>query len=291
MDLKTSYVLKIERSNVKDILKRVMQDRRITRDAKAIYAYLKSCIIEDKAYSISTEQICCDLDFERYVDYKRNLELLIEYDYVRIRMEKGAKEYPQNNREYQLKHDICILVEKPGTQLLPYGGSTLQDASVSGGSADVRAKKKLMPGIFKIGHTQGQTAINEAFCNNIFDDNGAFEMEADIFNGENRLILKANINTLKRIIIPPIPDKDIEAILNAANNDIALVIDKYNAIRDSKEDIGSLKDIIIKSMEEHGRAPEQEKYDYNRECSQKALIENLEKTIMDMQNRGFGTRY
>lgn len=268
MDFKIYYVMKIERSNAKnsmDTLKLVMQDRRITRDAKAIYAYLKSCIIEDKPSYISTEQICCDLDFERYADYKRNLELLIEYDYVRIKTEKGVKEDPENDKNYQLKHDICILAEKSGTQVLPCDGSSLNSSSVTVGSEYEKAKKEPMSGDFK--------------------------MEDDIFKGENRLILKANINTLKRIIIPPIPDEDIEAILNAANNDIALVIDEYNTLREGKEDIGSLKDIIIKSMEEHGRKSQQEKYDYNRECSQKVLIENLEKTIMDMKNMGFGTMY
>lgn len=86
-------VLKIEGVNSKGygiVPKIVMQDPRLTRDAKAIYCYFASFAGKGDTAFPSVGKICLDLGFGTEDTYRRHFKLLKEYDYIRVSQQRNA---------------------------------------------------------------------------------------------------------------------------------------------------------------------------------------------------------
>jgi hypothetical protein len=68
-----------------NIPKLVMQDRRLTRDAKCIYSYFCSFAGAGKTDSFpSVEKICFDLSFGDERTFRKHLKKLVEYGYITV---------------------------------------------------------------------------------------------------------------------------------------------------------------------------------------------------------------
>ena len=78
------------------IPKMVMQDQRLTRDAKCIYAYFKSFAGAGKTAFPSVKTICNDLKFGCYDTYKKHFDLLTRYGYVTIERVRNAGKFSHN---------------------------------------------------------------------------------------------------------------------------------------------------------------------------------------------------
>ena len=93
-----SDVLKIVGINSKGygiIPKLVMQDQRLTRDAKCIYAYFKSFAGAGDTAFPSVKKICEDLNYGTYDTYKKHFDLLTKYGYISVERfrNKGRFDY------------------------------------------------------------------------------------------------------------------------------------------------------------------------------------------------------
>ena len=87
------------------IPKLVMQDRRLTRDAKAIYAYFCSYAgTGDMAFS-TVSKICQDLCFGSKDTFRKHFKLLMKYDYIRVEQ--------MRDKNGKFKRNVYILVDKP----------------------------------------------------------------------------------------------------------------------------------------------------------------------------------
>lgn len=87
-------ILRVEGVNAKGfgiIPKLVMQDRRLTRDAKAIYAYFKSYAGAGNTAFPSIKKICYDLSFGKEETFRKHFNLLKKYNYIQVEQERDTK--------------------------------------------------------------------------------------------------------------------------------------------------------------------------------------------------------
>lgn len=78
-------MLRVEGINAKGygtIPKIVMQDKRLTRDAKCIYAYLCASEGAGDTGILNIKKICEDLNFASEEIFKEHFKLLVECEYV-----------------------------------------------------------------------------------------------------------------------------------------------------------------------------------------------------------------
>jgi len=100
-------LLRVEGVNAKGfgiIPKLVMQDPRLTRDAKAIYAYICSFAGAGTTAFPSTEKMCRDLGFGKHETMKKHRDLLEKYGYIKVEQQRENGKFARN---------VYILVEKP----------------------------------------------------------------------------------------------------------------------------------------------------------------------------------
>lgn len=103
-------VLKVEGVRARGyglIAKMVMQDRRLTPYAKAIYSYFCSFAGAGMTAFPSVSKICYDMVFTEDT-FRKHLKILVAYDYIRTEQKR--------NEDGRFKHNIYTLVDKPNPQ-------------------------------------------------------------------------------------------------------------------------------------------------------------------------------
>ncbi len=83
------------------IPKLVMQDQRLTRDAKCIYAYFKSFAGGGDTAFPSVSKICADLGYKKQDTYRKHFKLLKECGYVSV--------YQAKNDKNQFSHNVYTM--------------------------------------------------------------------------------------------------------------------------------------------------------------------------------------
>ncbi len=87
-------ILKIEGVNANGygiIPKLVMQDKRLTRDAKCIYAYFCSFAGTGSKAFPSVAKICDDLNYGSDDTFRKHFKLLVKYGYVKVEQQRAKK--------------------------------------------------------------------------------------------------------------------------------------------------------------------------------------------------------
>lgn len=87
------------------IPKLVMQDTRLTRDAKAIYAYFCSYAGGGDTAFPTVSKICHDLGFGSEDTYRKHFKLLVKYGYIRVEQVRDSSG--------RFSHNVYTLVDKP----------------------------------------------------------------------------------------------------------------------------------------------------------------------------------
>lgn len=103
-------ILKVEGVNAKGygiVPKAVMQDQRLTRDAKAIYCYFASFAGKGDTAFPSVSKICYDLGFKTEETYRKHFKTLKDYDYIRVTQRRISGKFDSN---------IYILVNNPNPE-------------------------------------------------------------------------------------------------------------------------------------------------------------------------------
>ena len=178
-ETKTEDILRVEGINAKGfgiIPKIVMQDKRLTRDAKAIYAYFKSYAGAGTTAFPSVSKICYDLGFGKYDTYKKHLNLLIKCDYIRVQQERWIQEDPEGKyKKGQFKRNIYTLIDKPNPQIQP--NENIKDPNEKPiPQKRVTVKKAVTP---KSGDPQkGLPAKNLYNNNNDFKNNSSYNNQS-----------------------------------------------------------------------------------------------------------------
>ena len=78
------------------ISKLIMQDRRLTRDAKAIYSYFCSFAGAGEQAFPSVAKICYDLDFKTEDTFRKHIKYLVNLDYIRITQKREQGKFARN---------------------------------------------------------------------------------------------------------------------------------------------------------------------------------------------------
>jgi len=87
------------------IPKLVMQDTRLTRDAKAIYAYFCSYAGGGDTAFPTVSKICHDLGFGSEDTYRKHFKLLVKYGYIKVEQVRDSSG--------RFSHNVYTLVDKP----------------------------------------------------------------------------------------------------------------------------------------------------------------------------------
>lgn len=107
-------ILIVEGINAKGfgiIPKIVIVDRRLSRDAKAIYAYFRSFAGAGGSAFPSVRKICYDLCFGSEDTYRKHFKQLVKYDYIRVKKQRGT--------DGRFARNIYIVVENPNPEADP----------------------------------------------------------------------------------------------------------------------------------------------------------------------------
>jgi hypothetical protein len=98
----------------------VMTDRRITPTSKCIYAYI--CSFAGNGFSAfpSVEKICTDLRIKSKNTYRKHLNILKQYDYIRIKQQKSNGKFKSNVYTIVLEPNPTV-TQNLGDENLPYG--------------------------------------------------------------------------------------------------------------------------------------------------------------------------
>lgn len=125
MEENLTDVLRIQGVNAKgygSIPKLVMQDPRLTRDAKAIYAYMCSFAGAGDTAFPSVKKICQDLGFKTIETMSKHRKLLEKYGYIKVEQERDANG--------KFAKNIYTLVQFPTEQEEPKDENSPGDESL-----------------------------------------------------------------------------------------------------------------------------------------------------------------
>jgi len=93
------------------IAKQVMQDRRLSIEAKAIYAYLCSYAGAGESAFPSVKKMCYDMqiDIKRFYKHRKQLE---EHGYIEVQHRRWRETMKKANNIYQLNNHVECLEEE-----------------------------------------------------------------------------------------------------------------------------------------------------------------------------------
>lgn len=201
-------ILKVEGVNAKGfgiIPKLVMQDRRLTRDAKAIYAYFKSFAGAGNTAFPSIKKICYDLGFGKEETYRKHFNLLKKYDYIKVQQER--------NKKGRWGRNIYTLIERPNPPEIVENTENPPHPQKEG----IGKKMEDLPYPQKEGHRENGTPVkvgtknNSIKINNILENNQSVSLDrqADDEKELNTIMENSNVDLfndkkIKNLIIEAI---------------------------------------------------------------------------------------
>jgi len=201
-------ILKIEGVNAKGfgiIPKLPMLDRKLTIEAKAIYAYFKSYAGAGTTAFPGRDKICADLGIS-VKRYYKHFNLLKEYGYITV--EQSVRE------DNKYSHNIYTLVENPieiprsqndHTEEKPCSQNeytqneyTQNDHNINNRSLDINNRSLYNQSVIE---ADGQTDI-ETEKETIIE-----QAQVDLYKGDHRELLEKTIDTLLRVKEIKVNDK------------------------------------------------------------------------------------
>lgn len=228
-------ILRVEGINSKGfgiIPKIVMQDRRLTRDAKAIYAYFRSYAGAGTTAFPSVSKICYDLCFGSEDTYRKHFKLLTKYGYIAVQQErakKGEKDKEGNTIGGLFKHNIYTLVEKP-EEVEEESSESIENAEIeptpkNQGTVE-KGEEEPTP---KDWGPDKWAPENRGYNNNSFKNNSFNNVVVEETDKEEELALNLikKINELNFKYKYTFSLNDIGSLLSAYSNDLDLI---YNAL-------------------------------------------------------------
>jgi hypothetical protein len=185
----------VKRKGYGIIPKLVMQDRNLTRDAKAIYSYFCSYAGKGDTAFPTVSKICYDLDFKSEDTYRKHLKLLVKYDYIKI--------------TYTIKQDgtfsnnIYHIIDEPSPEIPeshPISNINSESDTKKAQNIENTENRESQPSPKISGTVKNRDGKFRGINNN------------SIFNNNN--LLKNNNNTEEKNVVVNLPSENIQELKN-----------------------------------------------------------------------------
>lgn len=244
MDL--SNVLKVEGVNARGygiVPKIVMQDQRLSRDAKAIYCYFASYAGRGDTAFPSVSKICFDLGFKTEETYRKHFNQLKKCDYVRV---------TQQRRKGQFYRNIYTLVSHPEPEEVKEsetkknrGNRNIEPTPNKQGDGEKSKGDVNKPYPESFGDGEKTASVNPPTNSNSLSKNNKESKKNSIYNNnnekdfnmKNKKILLSEIENLKEFRCKYntyiIPNKDLLAI-NKVYSDSENILEILEYIRNTE---------------------------------------------------------
>lgn len=239
-NIELTDLLRVQGVNAKGygiVPKAVMQDRRLTRDAKAIYAYFCSYAGAGSTAFPSVNKICYDLGFKTEDTFRKHMNLLKSYGYIKIyrkRDEKGRwgkNIYTLVTHPEPIQEKVEEVVEN--TNAYPTPKNSVMDKFHD---EDYPTLKYSVMDKFHDG-------INPTSDNSVSNTNSISNINSICnINNNNNGVVEKIINELKELKcnynIYSLSDEDINYIINKYKNDLDKLLNIIEYIKNYEPKVG-----------------------------------------------------